>query len=165
MEKMALFFDVLEDNNIKFKFNDQILVPSHNIDVGEKNIYIELKPYEEKEPIGELIQYIREKKKAKNYNQKTPPRGVMYSTLDKNGNIAIGYSLCNKKVDKFDSEIGLNLAKKRAKQLSRAKGKKEFEIPPSIESDIIKFLERSLRYFKEARTKITITKIKIKNDT
>jgi hypothetical protein len=70
-------------------------------------------------------------------------RGVMYATSRKN----IGWSFCNsKKGDKFDKELGIEIASGRAKKRNAYR---DAAIPNFAKSALKKMKNRAKKYFKE----------------
>lgn len=84
-----------------------------------------------------IVQYIYTRGKG---NKKK--HGVWVAQNVGNNKFAIGYSLCNLKLDKFDRVRGIGLAKERLK----AKG--FLDIPESLDKEFVKFYHRAKRYFK-----------------
>jgi len=105
-----------------------------------------------------LFQYIKNVK-----NQKI---GI-FLAIKVNDEISIGFSLCHSKIDKFDFTKGMEIATGRAMtKYSIIIGSKnnyddDFDyndklfnalyIPNSIESQLNRFLKRSLKYFKNIK--------------
>jgi hypothetical protein len=75
------------------------------------------------------------------------PRGIIVA-IRENDEIRYGYSLQNTKLDKFDKNIGLNIAINRAKSPS-------YDLPNTKEREdmviagLIRISERALKYFKD----------------
>ena len=87
----------------------------------------------------ELVEYIRGNKNKK--------IGIMVSFI-RDDKLVIGFSKCNKK-DEFDKERGLQIARERAIIWNKFyDSDKEYKIPKSCEDQFIKFVNRTLRYFK-----------------
>lgn len=95
----------------------------------------------------EITQYIRRNRNG----QKNAKSGVLYAQMDDDKILKIGYSLCCK-VDEFDYAKALAIARGRAEMNCN----NLIESPPSIREDIQSFLERVLKYFKDAVGCVTI---------
>ena len=97
-----------------------------------------------------IWQYVRDRK-----NRKV---GVVIAYRTDEGNIMLGWSLCNKK-DKFDKTIALNKATQRAKHIGvfQKIGNRiwsynmEDNVPRSITNTFINVSERAKRYYKDCK--------------
>lgn len=69
--------------------------------------------------------------------------GVVLATKDISGKVAFGWALCCKK-DKFDKQMGLNIA------LNRALVRSAVPIPNSIRKDVNNMFSRAARYYKDS---------------
>ena len=90
--------------------------------------------------MNELIEYVRNKKRT--------PIGVVVAKLVPQKDflpcIGIGWSMANKKAgDKFDREVGLDLARARCEYPSKK------QIPYSVAKVMNRMNERSKKYFKD----------------
>ena len=83
----------------------------------------------------EMIKYIRKSKTNRN------KKGVLIAFLYMD-EMRIGWSLCNKR-DKFNKELGLHIARNRAKRTVH------INIPPSIKKEMNLFVKRATSYFKD----------------
>ena len=95
-----------------------------------------------------LVQYLRKRKGPKSTKRKNygPKRGVLVAERLPEGRVAVGYSLCNLKLDKFDFERGLQIALGR----SLRAGELEFgRLPQSVQEEYKRFAVRAAKYFKE----------------
>lgn len=81
-----------------------------------------------------LIQYIRNKHGEK--------KGVVVADLI-NGQVKVGYSLCNSAKDRFNKEFGLKIAE------GRLKCNRRMYIPQSAQHVVKHVQQRALRYFKQ----------------
>ena len=87
-----------------------------------------------------LVEYIRDEKTKM-------PRGIIVA-IRENDEVRYGYSLQNTKLDKFDKNIGLNIAINRAKSPS-------YDLPNTKEREdmviegMIRISNRALKYFKD----------------
>lgn len=98
--------------------------------------------FEKPKPTPEIMEYIRDNK-----NQK---KGVMYAFRE--GNVVYsGWSLCHR-INKFDKERGLDIAKARAEKVRDGERLSIIDdIPYSITNKFLDFLERRcVTYFKDA---------------
>lgn len=96
-----------------------------------------------------LVQYLR-----KNRGGKRVKSGVMLAkkVKTKKGNrVFVGWSKCKLTVDKFNREIGLQIAKGR---IDAHKKEKKTKVPPSIKDQVKAFAERCKLYFKTKEVKI-----------
>ena len=85
----------------------------------------------------ELIEYLK--------NRKGNRIGVVVARIggyEKKTQVGIGWSLCHSKLDKYDEEKGLNIARGRAKTGT------EDKIPQSMVRPYMKMMDRSNRYFR-----------------
>lgn len=89
-----------------------------------------------------LIQFIR--------NHKGVPCGVMAAVKREDGEIHINYSLCNTKLDKFNKELGKQIAIGRAMR----NNDDEQHLPRSLYSVMDKFLQRACRYYQVSRDEV-----------
>lgn len=87
-----------------------------------------------------LIKYVRDRKKQ--------PIGVVTAFIE-NGDIHYGWSLLNRRDnDKWDKQIGLNLALSRAVPLNEIALKAlGHEIPQSVSKDLTSMVYRAKSYF------------------
>jgi hypothetical protein len=94
---------------------------------------------------SELVQRVR--------GRKGDPIGVLVAKDIGNNLVGVGWSLCSvkvpkgKKADKFDFELGKNIAGMRA--ADPVKYLASTRVPQSITSELIKFGQRCRKYFKE----------------
>ena len=77
----------------------------------------------------------------KNKSGKVKKQGFLVGYKHEDGTVKIGFSLCAPS-DKYDKEFGLQLAKIRALDI------KKRPFPPSIESEMISFVNRCSKVFK-----------------
>jgi len=68
--------------------------------------------------------------------------GVVVAFMSHKQGVKIGWSLCSP-IDYFDKDIGINIARRRAESTNL------FDVPPSIEDDVCKMIDRAGRYFKQ----------------
>jgi len=68
--------------------------------------------------------------------------GAFATAEDSDGKIYVGWSLCHTKIDKFDSLRAISIAEWRAKKNNTN------TLPPSIEKQAKRFMERAIRYYK-----------------
>ena len=94
----------------------------------------------QKQPQTEIFEYL-----TKRYSKKNHKVGVVVG-FKEGDKILIGWAKCNIKLDKFDKETGIELAKQRAKGLDPI-----CKIPDADVRQIQEFQARCLRYFKDAK--------------
>ena len=87
-------------------------------------------------PQNVLIEFVRDRKKV--------PFGVLAAVKRENGDIHINYSMCNTKKDKFDRELGKQMAIGRAMR-NDDEGQL---LPRSLFRCHDKFKQRVARYYK-----------------
>jgi hypothetical protein len=83
--------------------------------------------------------------------KRTHKRGVLVAFVDPfEGKVKVGWSLANEKAgDKFDEDIGIQNAIERALKPSTVYARcLDGSVPKSILTDMIRFLDRCERYFK-----------------
>lgn len=85
------------------------------------------------------------------YDKKRQPKGVWVATPSAHNpnEIFIGFSLCNKSLgDKFDKDIGYNIARQRSYKASTV------DIPDSLKEGYNFFFDRCKRYFKDRQVMV-----------
>lgn len=96
-----------------------------------------------------LIQYLR-----KNRGGKRVKSGVMLAKkvkTKKGKRVFVGWSKCKLTVDKFNREIGLQIAEGR---IDAHKKEKKTKLPPSIKDQVKAFAERCKVYYKTKEVKV-----------
>lgn len=95
----------------------------------------------------EIVEYVRDKKRR--------PYGVLYA-YPEGSEVRIGFSKCNTKKDKFNKELGIEIAKERAKKrnITDSKYFKSNNCPTeNIPKDVLKslpiFIKRCKKYYKD----------------
>lgn len=108
----------------------------------------------------ELIEYIVKNKKftfiyidgllTRIPHKKREKTGILLcEIMDSNFNkVVLGFSLCNYR-DEFDKNMGFNIAKERAYKWQNKNIPPK--IPNSIKKQLLKFIERSKRYYKDKK--------------
>jgi hypothetical protein len=98
-----------------------------------------------------LVQYIRRTKRDRNNNIQVTRDGVLVSDFvdDK---IIIGFSLAHKHLDVYNfvkgrrvEDFGFGVAKERA---AKWQNSTDISVPDSIKPLVVKFIDRSRRYYK-----------------
>jgi hypothetical protein len=93
-------------------------------------------------PQTEIFEYIRRR-----HNGKTVKVGVIVGTTDEgHGVVKVGWSKCNVRLDTFEKDVGLKLARERCKTPSKS------GVPACVKRQYRQFAARCVRYFKDAHT-------------
>jgi hypothetical protein len=87
----------------------------------------------------ELIEFVR--------SESGQPIGVVVACSRENNDVGIGWSLCNVKLDKFDKEKALKIARGRANKIRYTRK----NLPVPVRSTYKKMADRSFKYFKECK--------------
>jgi hypothetical protein len=99
----------------------------------------------------QLMEYLRKRR-----NGQRVKSGVLLAKrvkTKKGKRVLIGWSKCKLKVDKFNREMGLQIAEGRI--TSRVEnGAKKTKVPPSIKEQVKAFVERCKNYFKTKEVKV-----------
>jgi hypothetical protein len=93
-----------------------------------------------------LVQYLRKRKGPKSTKRKNygPKRGVLVAVKLPEGSVGVGYSLCNLKLDKFDTVRGTDIALGRA---FRDSVSRPVKLPQSVQEEYDRFVHRATKYF------------------
>lgn len=110
-----------------------------------------MKKEKEKDAKG-LMEYLRKRRGGKRVKS-----GVLLATKVKNKKgkkrILVGWSKCKLTVDKFNREIGMQIAEGRiASRLN--KEKKKTKVPPSIKEQVEEFVKRCEVYYKTKEVRV-----------
>ena len=95
----------------------------------------------------DLLQYVRRGSQRKRV-------GVLLARKikGKKQRVLVGWSKCKVKVDKFDVEIGKQIAEGRIK--ARLDKREQHEVPPSIAPAVKAFIDRCKLYFKTKKVEV-----------
>lgn len=98
-----------------------------------------------------LLQYLRKQRGGQRVKS-----GVMLAkkvkTKKGKSRVLVGWSKCKLKVDKFDRQIGIQIAEGRIE--SRLNKEKKTKLPPSIKEPMEAFVKRCKVYFKTKEVKV-----------
>lgn len=89
-------------------------------------------------PKQTLIQYLRKKNGL--------PYGVIVAVRRDDGEVAVDFSLCNTKKDRFTKERALEIAIGRAMSLKNPERSRT--LPPSLYKEMKKFNDRVCKYYR-----------------
>lgn len=99
-----------------------------------------------------LLQYLRKQRGGKRVKSGVMLAKKVKSKKGKN-RVLIGWSKCKLTVDKFDRQIGMQIAEGRIDSRLEKKDKKT-KVPPSIKGQVEQFVERCKVYFKTKEVKV-----------
>lgn len=75
------------------------------------------------------------------------PVGVLLAFKDSNGNVQLGWSRCNTKLEGFDKHIGINKAIKRATNIKNVDPVLLGKMPHQTQEELLDMRGRAERYF------------------
>lgn len=97
-----------------------------------------------------LLQYVRKQRGGKRVKA-----GVLLAkkveTSKGKKRVLVGWSKCKLTVDKFDRELGTQIAEGR---IDQRKKQKKTKVPPSMKEQVKEFVERCKVYFKTKEVKV-----------
>ena len=102
-------------------------------------------------PILNLVQYLRKQRGGKRVKSGVLLAKKVKTSKGKN-KVIVGWSKCKLTVDKFDRQLGLEIAEGRID--NRKDKEKKTKVPPSIKEQVKEFVDRCKSYFKTKEVKV-----------